>query len=79
MTTATVTPIRPLEPSERRPEYLTEDEVAEYLKVPVATLRDWRRKDAVKVLPFHKIGRLIRYERSEVDATVAAGRVEVTS
>ncbi|GLJ79013.1 helix-turn-helix domain-containing protein [Microbacterium imperiale] len=62
--------------SAERLEYMTELEVAEYLKVPVATLRDWRRKDAVKVLPFHKIGRLIRYERGEVDAAMRAGRVE---
>lgn len=79
MSTAPVTPIRPVPATDRRPEYLTEEEVADYLKVSIGTLRDWRRKDAVKVLPFHKIGRLIRYERGEVDATIQAGRVEVTS
>ncbi len=78
MSTAPVTPIRPRTQSDRRPEYMTEDEVAEYLKISVNTLRDWRRKDAVKVLPFHTIGRLVRYERGEVDAQVRAGRVEVS-
>jgi excisionase family DNA binding protein len=75
---APVTPIRPIVADDRRPEWMTEHEVAEHTKVPVDTLRDWRRKDAVKVLPFHKLGRLIRYERGEVDATILAGRVEVT-
>ncbi|MBN9176076.1 MAG: helix-turn-helix domain-containing protein [Microbacterium sp.] len=58
---------------------MTEDEVSEYLKISVETLRDWRRTDAVKVLPFHRIGRLVRYERSEVDEIVLAGRVGVSS
>lgn len=61
-----------------RLEYLTEDEVSEYLRIPVNTLRDWRRKDAVKVLPFHKIGRLIRYERTEIDVAMRAGLVEAS-
>lgn len=77
---AKVTPIRPVAPApDRRPEWMTEQEVSEHVKVPLETLRDWRRKDAVKVLPFHRLGRLVRYERGEVDATVQAGRVEVTS
>jgi hypothetical protein len=54
---------------------MTEHDVSDYTKIPVDTLRDWRRKDAVKVLPFHRIGRLIRYERREVDEVIIAGRV----
>lgn len=65
----------PCRSADRRPEWMTEQEVSDHLKVPVDTLRDWRRTDAVKVLPFHRIGRLVRYERAEIDATVRAGRV----
>lgn len=57
-------------------EWMDELEVSAYLKVPVETLRDWRRKDSVRVLPFHKLGRLVRYERAEVDAAMDTNRVE---
>lgn len=59
-------------------QWMTEGDVAEYTRVSVHTLRDWRRKDAVKVLPFHELGRLVRYDRAEVDAAIDAGRVETS-
>lgn len=62
---------------EARPEWMTEHEVSDYTRIPVQTLRSWRRVDAVKTLPFHKLGRLVRYERGEVDAALAASRVDV--
>lgn len=64
---------------ERRPKWMTETEVSEHTRIPVETLRSWRRPDAVKVLPFHKLGRLVRYEQGEVDAALAASIVEVAS
>lgn len=79
MSAASVIPIRPISQPDSPSVWMTEQEVSEYLKVSVNTLRDWRRKGAVRVLPFHEIGRLIRYERGEVDAKMRAGRVEVTS
>lgn len=56
--------------------WMTEHEISEHTKVPVQTLRSWRRTDAVRVLPFHRLGRLIRYDLAEVDAAIAAGRVD---
>ncbi|MDQ1174211.1 putative site-specific integrase-resolvase [Microbacterium testaceum] len=79
MSTAPVIPLRPAAQPDSPLVWMTEQEVSEHLKVSIHTLRDWRRKDAVKVLPFHELGRLIRYERGEIDAAMRAGRVEVTS
>jgi excisionase family DNA binding protein len=57
---------------------MNETQVSEYTGIPVQTLRSWRRDGAVRVLPFHKVGRLVRYERGEVDDAINASRVEVT-
>lgn len=54
----------------------TEQDVAEYTRVSVHTLRDWRRTGVVRVLPFHQLGTLVRYDRAEVDAAIHAGKVE---
>lgn len=59
--------------------WMTETEVSAHTRIPVETLRYWRRDGAVRVLPFHKIGRLVRYERGEVDAAIEASRVAVAS
>ena len=56
--------------------WMTEQEISEHTKIPVATLRSWRRADAVRVLPFHRLGRLIRYDLEEVDAAIAGNRVD---
>ena len=50
---------------ERRDELLTPAELADYLKVPVKTLYDWRyeRKGPTSI----KIGRHLRYRRTDVD------------
>lgn len=47
-------------------EVLTTQEVAEYLKVPVHLLEQWRWSKTVN-LPFFKLGRLVRYNKSDVD------------
>jgi excisionase family DNA binding protein len=56
--------------------WMTEHEVSQYTKISVSTLRDWRRTDRVRVLPYHPLGRLIRYDRAEVDAALEQGRVD---
>jgi len=56
--------------------WMIEQDVAEYTRVSVHTLRDWRRTGAVRVLPFHQLGSLVRYDRDEVDAAIDAGKVE---
>jgi len=75
---AIVTPIRPMPAPARQLEWMNEHQVSEHTGIPVQTLRTWRRDGAVRVLPFHKIGRLVRYERGEVDDAMNAARVEVT-
>ena len=51
-------------------ELWTEEQVAAYLKIATKTLRQWRCQK--KMLPYVKIGRLIRYRRSDVEAFVVA-------
>lgn len=47
-------------------EQMTPEEVAEYLRVPVSTVYAWRYRG---IGPRgHKIGRHVRYRRSDVDA-----------
>lgn len=56
--------------------WMTEQEISEHTKIPAATLWSWRRIDPVRVLPFHRLGRLIRYGLDEIDAAIAANRVD---
>ena len=77
MSTANVIELHPSAARESRPEWMTPEEVSAYLKVSLETLQDWRRSGRARVLPFHTIGRLVRYERGEIDAALDAGRVEV--
>ena len=46
-------------------EFLTPSEAADVLRLPVQTLANWRHTGKVK-LPFKKIGRAVRYSRSEL-------------
>ena len=48
-------------------EYLTVFEVAALLKVSVQTIR---RFTMLKKIPFHKIGRAVRYKKSEIELWV---------
>ncbi len=51
------------------------DEAAEYLGIKPATIRDWIRKG--KDVPAHKIGKLWKFKRSELDAWVQSGKSEL--
>ena len=46
-------------------------DVATYLKVSENTIRAWVFNDSI---PFHKVGRLVRFRREEIDTWVSAGR-----
>ena len=48
--------------------------VAEYTGIPTCTLATWRCNDP-KRIPFHKIGRMVRYDLSEVDSVLAGSVV----
>lgn len=52
---------------------LTEAEVSEALKVPRKTLEGWRVR-GIKDLPWHKIGRAVRYRASDVVAFIERNR-----
>lgn len=47
------------------------DEAAKYMGVKPGTIRDWIRKG--KGVPAHKIGKLWKFKRSELDAWIASG------
>lgn len=47
------------------------EEAAEYLGIKVVTLRTKLKKD--KTLPGHRIGKLWKFKRSELDAWVKSG------
>nr|DAX78021.1 MAG TPA: DNA binding domain protein [Caudoviricetes sp.] len=48
------------------------EESAEHLGVKQGTIRDWIRKD--KGVPAHKVGKLWKSNRSEVDAWIKSGK-----
>lgn len=52
--------------------YIGIDEAAEYLGIKTVTLRNRIKKD--ESLPAHKIGKLWKFKRSELDAWVQSGK-----
>lgn len=52
--------------------YISIDEAAEYLGIKTVTLRDWIKRD--DSIPAHKIGKLWKFKRSELDAWVQSGK-----
>lgn len=56
-------------------ELWTEQEVSDRFRIPLGTLRYWRHKKTV--LPFRKLGSLVRYEPDEVRDAIDASKVEV--
>ena len=53
--------------------YISLDEAATYLGVKPTTLRSWI-KNSENVIPAHKIGRMWKFKRSELDAWVNSGK-----
>ena len=52
--------------------YISIDEAAEYLGIKTVTLRNWIKKKAD--LPAHRIGKLWKFKRSELDEWIASGK-----
>ena len=46
------------------------EEISEHLGVSKDTIRNWIKKDAI---PAHKIGKLWKFKRSELDAWIISG------
>lgn len=56
---------------------LTIDQVADWLQIPVATLRDWRARGAPGTpLPAIRVGGHVRYRRADVDAWLDANTAD---
>lgn len=55
----------------RNDNYISIDEAAEYLGVKTVTLRNWIKRD--EKLPAHKIGKLWKFKKSELDVWVRSG------
>lgn len=51
--------------------YISIDEAAEYLGIKTVTLRNWLRKE--NCIPAHKIGKLWKFKKSELDEWVSSG------
>ena len=52
--------------------YISIDEAAEYLGIKTVTLRNWIKKKAD--LQAHRIGKLWKFKRSELDEWIASGK-----
>ena len=52
--------------------YISIEEAAKYLGVSVVTLRSWIKKQAD--IPAHKIGRLWKFKKTELDEWVKSGK-----
>jgi len=55
--------------------YISIDEAAEYLGIKTVTLRNWLKKE--NGIPAHKIGKLWKFKRSELDTWVQSGKSEL--
>lgn len=65
----------PLLPEQARPTWLTEKLFSEHTGIAFGTLRAWRLKR--EVLPFMKLGSLVRYDLDEVDQAIRSQRQDV--
>ncbi len=54
------------------PTTVSEKRLSELLDIPVTTLKSWRRK---RLIPYRKLGRLVRYEEKEIEDWVKRGKV----
>ncbi len=52
--------------------YISIDEAAEYIGIKTVTLRNWIKKKPD--IPAHRVGKLWKFKRSELDAWIASGK-----
>ena len=60
---------------ENNDKWINLEEAADYLSVNKDTIRNWIRKD--NGIPAHKIGKLWKFKKSELDAWVKSGKSAV--
>lgn len=56
------------------PRWATEDGVAQHVGASANTVRRWREQGLITA---HKVGRLVRYDLTEIDQMLADSRQEV--
>ena len=54
--------------------WISLDEAAAYLGIKPVTLRDWIKKIEENGIPAHKIGKLWKFKKVELDAWVTSGK-----
>ena len=52
--------------------YISIDEAAEYLGIKTVTLRNWIKKNSD--IPAHRVGKLWKFKRSELDDWISSGK-----
>lgn len=52
--------------------YISIDEAAEYIGIKTVTLRSWIKKKPG--IPAHRVGKLWKFKRSELDVWIASGK-----
>lgn len=55
--------------------YISIDEAEKFLGIKIVTLRNWIKKDLE--IPAHKIGKLWKFNKSELDAWVQSGTAKL--
>lgn len=55
--------------------WISIDEAADYMGVKKVTVRDWIKKGTG--IPAHKVGKLWKFKRSELDAWIESGKSEL--
>ena len=53
--------------------YISLEEAAEYIGVKPVTLRGWLKKEGLEI-PAHRIGKLWKFKKSELDKWVQSGK-----
>lgn len=57
--------------------YISLEEAAEYIGIKSVTLRGWI-KDTSSQIPAHKVGRLWKFKRSELDEWINSGKSAIS-
>ena len=52
--------------------YISIDEAADYIGIKTVTLRNWLKSKPA--LPAHRVGKLWKFKRSELDEWIASGK-----
>lgn len=56
--------------------YISLEEAADYIGVKPVTLRGWLKKEKLQI-PAHRIGKLWKFKRSELDKWVQSGKSSI--